>query len=154
MKKERPKFKLITFHPSFVLGGSLIQKTAGEIDGMNAMAWQSLQSKQPMIPSAFVHVRDIADAHIKAVENYQSIDNGMEYILAAPVLGWDNAAKLARDHYPQVKISLEQGPFPLDNWQVDTTPAEKDLGMKWRSAKETIGDLFDQQLALKKQSNL
>lgn len=154
LQREKPKYKLVTFHPSFVLGDSLIQKTAGDIDGMNAMFWQSLSSPQPMIPSAFVHVRDVAEAHLKALENYQALKNGTEYILAAPVLGWDNATELVRDTYPQIEVSLGAGPFPQDDWEVDTTPAEKDLGMKWRSETATIGDLVDQQLALKKQSNL
>lgn len=143
LQKEKPKFKLVTFHPVFVLGDSLIQKSAKDIDGMNAMFWHSLATPKPMIPSAFVHVRDVAEAHLKALDNYQSIENRTEYILSAPVVGWDNASKLVRDRYPQVDVLLEQGPFPLENWQIDTSPAEKDLGMKWRSAQATLGDLIN-----------
>ncbi|CZT19578.1 related to flavonol reductase/cinnamoyl-CoA reductase [Ramularia collo-cygni] len=153
LSRSKPNFKLVTFHPAFVLGDSLIQKHAKDIDGMNAMFWKSLSASQPMIPSAFVHVRDVAEAHVKALENYQVLENGTEYILSAPVFGWDKAAKVVRERYPQIEVSLEKGPFPLDDWRIDASRAEKDLGMKWRSGQAIIGDLVDQQLALKEQSN-
>ena len=37
LQQEKPNSKLNTFHPSSVIGDSLIQKTAKDIDGMNAM---------------------------------------------------------------------------------------------------------------------
>ncbi|MCO6740717.1 hypothetical protein KQH31_31540, partial [Streptomyces sp. CHA15] len=59
-----------------------------------------------------------------------------------------------RDRYPQVPVSLEKGPFPVDDWRIDTSPAENDLGIKWRSGQSVVSDLIEQQLALKEQSNL
>jgi nucleoside-diphosphate-sugar epimerase len=152
--QEEPKFKLITLHPCFVLGDSLIQKTPNDIDGMNALFWASLTSPQPLIPSAFVHVKDVAEAHIKALANHQFLANGTEYILSAPVLGWDNARMIVRDRYPQIAVTLGQGPFPQDDWHVDTSVAEQDLGMQWRLGERILSDTIEQQLALKKQSNL
>lgn len=154
MEQQKPKYKLVTFHPVFVIGDSLIQKTAKDIDGMNAQFWQSLSTPQPQIPSCFVHVRDVAEAHIKALEKYQYLENSTEYLMSAPVLGWDNAAKIVRDRYPQVNVELEKGPFPLDDWQIDTSPAERDLGIRWRSGQTIISDLVEQQLALRDQPNL
>lgn len=149
--REKPKFKLITFHPCFVLGDSLIQKSAEDIDGMNALFWESLSACQPLIPSAFVHVRDVADAHIKALERYQSLSSGTEYILSAPTLGWNNVTRIVRDRYPRIGAALDQGPYLQDDWQIDTSSAEKDLDMQWRSGQAMICDLIDQQLAMKEQ---
>lgn len=108
--KEKPPFKLVTyihlcstqsfghandcysFHPTFVLGDSLIQRTFNELDGMNAQLWTSLPSEELLIPSAFVHVRDVAQAHVAALRNRDLLKTGTGYILSTQPLGWDRVA--------------------------------------------------------------
>jgi nucleoside-diphosphate-sugar epimerase len=66
MKQNKPRFSLITLHPSFVMGPSLIRKSAADIDGINALFWGSLQAKAPQFPTLLTDVRDVADAHLRA----------------------------------------------------------------------------------------
>lgn len=66
MKENKPDFSLVTIHPTFVLGHSLVQKSAADIGGINALFWSTLQAEKPQFPPMVVDVRDVADAHLKA----------------------------------------------------------------------------------------
>lgn len=58
------------------------------------------------------------------------------------------------DHFLEIGVKLEKEGYPVDEWQSETSLAEKDLGMKWRTGRETVCDVTIQQmaLALKEQS--
>ncbi|CAD0028972.1 unnamed protein product [Aureobasidium pullulans] len=79
-KTHKPHYTLVTLHPSFVLGRSLVQHSAEEIDGINAFLWQSLQLETPFFPPAWVHVKDVAEAHLKILE--LDIATGEEFVLS------------------------------------------------------------------------
>lgn len=121
---------------------------------MNSQLWQSLSSEEPLIPSAFVHVRDVAQAHIAALQNFKSLQTGTEYILSTQPFAWDNVAKVVKSEYPQIDVKLKKGPWPQDDWHVDTTPADRDLRIKWRSGEDMVIDVLNQQVSLKRKANL
>jgi nucleoside-diphosphate-sugar epimerase len=144
LKKSNPHYSLITFHPAFVLGDSLIQTSPENIDGINGLFWQSVFSTQPTIPAdAWVHVKDVADAHVKALEN-TSIQSGKEIILSGLRMDWADAVGFINEKYPGLGCKLEP-PFERC-WEVDISTAEEVLGMKWRKPEEIISDVIDQQL--------
>ncbi|KAK4498751.1 hypothetical protein PRZ48_009261 [Zasmidium cellare] len=119
--REKPHFKLIT----------LIQRTFKDLDGMNAQLWQSLQSEEPLVPSAFVHVRDVAQAHVAALRNQDQLQTRTEYTLSAQPFGWDRVTRV-------VKVE----------------PADQDLQIKWCSGEDMVRDVLNQQLALKQKASL
>lgn len=121
---------------------------------MNAQLWQSLCSEEPLIPSAFVHVRDVAQAHIAALQNYKSLQTGTEYILSEKPFAWDKVSEVVRSEYPQLDVKLKRGPWPQDDWHVDTTPADRDLHISWRSGEDMVRDVLNQQLQLRQKANL
>lgn len=144
LAKNKPPYNLTTFHPTFVLGDSLIQESAESIDGINGLFWKSLFLEKPLIPAgAWVHVRDIADAHVKALE--VSTESGKEFVLSGPNFSWENAIKYIKDHYPGLDYKLEP-PFE-GGWVVDTTAADQILKLGWRSQETVIKNVIDQQLA-------
>ncbi|KAL2214859.1 dihydroflavonal-4-reductase [Thermoascus aurantiacus ATCC 26904] len=98
LKKNRPNYILITFHPTFVLGESLVQQSAEDIDGINALFWQSLFSEKPRISTAWVHVQDVADAHVKALE--VPVESGKEFLLSAPTSPGRRPPTLSRPSIP------------------------------------------------------
>jgi nucleoside-diphosphate-sugar epimerase len=59
LRNENPHYNLITLHPGFVMGENLTQQTAEQIRGINALLWMSLMSKQPLLGTGWVHVRDV-----------------------------------------------------------------------------------------------
>ncbi|RFU76046.1 nad dependent epimerase dehydratase [Trichoderma arundinaceum] len=140
--EHKPAFSLATVHPTFVLGPSLIRKTATDIDGINAWFWKSLQSAAPTFPAVIVDVRDVADLCIKAAQ--QDVPNGTELVASGAPTTWKDIAAWARSAYPELDVRLaEDGPIPF---RVDNEV----LGMKWRPLSETLAGLIDQQLALEK----
>lgn len=142
---HKPAFALATVHPTFVLGHSLIRKTPGDIDGINAWFWNSLQSPSAIFPPVIVNVRDVAELCIKAVT--QDVASGTELVASGEPTTWKEIAALVRKEYPELDVKVEDGPAPF---RVDNEV----LGMKWRSLRETLRDLIDQQLALERGLNV
>ncbi|PYH91751.1 dihydroflavonal-4-reductase [Aspergillus ellipticus CBS 707.79] len=129
LSTQTPHYVLLTLHPVFVLGENLLQHTPAEIHGMNKLLWASLNSPKPQIANAWVHVRDVADAHVRAVQN-ESIPTGTEFLLAAPAVDWEEVAGLVRREFPGVGCKLE-GPFE-GGWVVDCGGiTDKELSSKW-----------------------
>jgi len=149
LKKNHPHYNLITFHPVFVLGDSLVQHSAQEISGMNALLWASIFSEKPRLANAWVHVRDVADAHINALGT--EIETGKEFILSRPVVSWEEVGKFVQSHYPTLGCKLDP-PFE-GGWTVDTTAADTILGIQWRSVETIVQDVVNQQLELKASSS-
>ncbi|CAG7988269.1 unnamed protein product [Penicillium salamii] len=145
LKHFQPHYTLITFHPTFVLGDSLIQKNATEIDGINATFWSSLFLEKSALRNAWVHVRDVAMAHVKALS--VSIETGTEFLLSAPPVNWKKAADFIKRTYPELGCKLQ--PPIQSGWEVDTSSADQVLGITWISMEKTIKHVVDQQLAFK-----
>ncbi|KAE8354580.1 hypothetical protein BDV28DRAFT_146949 [Aspergillus coremiiformis] len=149
LQNNKPHYALITFHPAFVLGDSMIQKTAQDIDAINGFFWESLESRKPNIPTAWVHVRDVADAHVKALET--EIESGTEFLLATPVVSWEYVGNYVKSKYPTVHWKLEP---PFGSWTVDVSTADRILRLKWRSQEQIVDDVINQQLALRAKASI
>ncbi|KAJ5819731.1 dihydroflavonal-4-reductase [Penicillium riverlandense] len=145
LKNEKPHYNLITVHPSYVMGESLIQQTAEQLGGVNGMFWMSLQSKLPLFGMAWVHVRDIADAHVKLLQT--DLPTGTEIILCGPVIAWEDVISFVRSKYPDLPVNLEP-PVNPGKWIVNQEIAEKNLGIQWRSMETIVQEVVNQQLAL------
>jgi nucleoside-diphosphate-sugar epimerase len=143
MKENNPQFSLVTLHPSFVLGHSLIQNSAQDIGGINAMFWGMLKADQPMFPPVFVDVRDIADAHLKAA-TVSTQKQTTEFLLSGNEASWDQVVSYITSKFPTVEVNwtppLPGGP------EIDTSRAENVLGMKWHCTEEIFESLISQQL--------
>ncbi|GKT66922.1 NAD dependent epimerase/dehydratase [Colletotrichum tofieldiae] len=151
--KNEPNYSVITLHPSFVFGRNLTQTSADGIDGTNAMLWESFFSEKPSVPMAPVDVRDVALAHLRALNldvNRQS--NVQEFLLSAPEAGgwkWERVVEFVNEKYPDLKIQLK-GPFG-EIPKLEAKRATELLGIKWRNMEDTISSFLDHQLELKSQ---
>lgn len=144
VKQQKPHFSLITIHPSFVLGHSLIQTSAGDIGGINALFWGSLQGDKPQFPPLVVDVKDIADAHVRSIDVPVEQDV-TEFLLSGHSTTWEQVVAFINAKYPEVKVAWTP-PFDAAS-KIDVSRAEKKLGMKWRSVEEIFGSLVEQQLS-------
>ncbi|KAI7218752.1 NAD(P)-binding protein [Hortaea werneckii] len=143
IEKEKPAFSVITIHPVFVLGPTLLERSAKDISGINAWFWGSLGGDSAPFPPALVDVRDVADAHVRAI--HAPVDKPLtEVLIDGQVTAWDTVADLVEKKYPQLSLNWKR-PFPK-GMEVDVTRAETMLGMKWRPIEDTFGDLIKQQL--------
>lgn len=145
LKTNALHFTVASFHPTFVLGDSMIQTSAEDVGGMNALFWSSLGMEKPLIANAWVHVRDVADAHVKALN--ADFESGKEFILSCPALSWDEVISYITENYPQLDGQL-QGPFE-EATPIQTPAADQILNMRWRSARSIIDDVVKQQLAFR-----
>ncbi|PMD29740.1 hypothetical protein L207DRAFT_520639 [Hyaloscypha variabilis F] len=89
------------------------------------MVWQSLFSEKPTAPAAWVHVRDVADAHIKALE--ANIGTGTEILPSGskPASPWEEIVSFVKLNYPGLGWKL-QPPFK-GGWNVDVSKSDQIL---------------------------
>ncbi|EUC40169.1 hypothetical protein COCMIDRAFT_41457 [Bipolaris oryzae ATCC 44560] len=120
VKERKPDYTLITFHPTYVMGHDIAQETAEGLGGINSLLWKSLASEKPLLGTSWIHVQDVADAHVKAL--HANVEHGKEFLLSVP-------------------------PFE-GKWKVDVTGAETVLGLKWRPKELILDEVIGQQLAL------
>jgi nucleoside-diphosphate-sugar epimerase len=151
LRDEKPTYKIITFHPCFVIGESLIQTSLSNMDAINGYLWQSFALKEPLVPSAFVDVKQCAEAHVKVLQALPKLTTGREYVLASPVKGWKSLVKYLKDEFPDVEVNIGCGPFPLkDEWELDSEPARRELGIVWKDVNEIVREMLMQQLEFKR----
>ncbi|KAI9159149.1 NAD dependent epimerase dehydratase [Paramyrothecium foliicola] len=145
--ENQPGFPVLTFHPTFVIGPSLSQKTPGEIDDINKFFLDTVRSGDIVIPSIFVDVRDVAEAFIKGLDS--KVSQWQTFPLSTnPPLSWDDIAIKVQALYPNAGFKLKS-PIPAGPaMQPSTEAAESILGLKWTSQEEMIRGVIDQQLVL------
>lgn len=120
VKEKNPSYTLITLHPTYVMGHDLTQETAEGLGGINSLLWQSLAMEKPLLGTSWVHVQDVADAHIKALQ--VDVEHGKEFLLSGPSFTWEDAIAYIRKKFPSLEVKLVP-PFE-GKWNVDTTGAE------------------------------
>ncbi|KAI4732571.1 NAD(P)-binding protein [Aureobasidium sp. EXF-12298] len=147
LQKEKPSYTVLTFHPSFVLGEDFAQESPEQMRGMMSFLWMSLSFEKPILASAWVHVEDVAKAHVNAITTSTPIASGTEFILSAPPFPWEEAIAHLEETYPFLECKL-QGPFgPI--YELPDLAAENILGIKWTSKEKIMDDVMNQQLSLR-----
>lgn len=95
-----------------------------------------------------VHVQDVAEAHVRALD--ESVADGERFLLAGEKASWSDVAAIVEREYPDCEAKIGSG-LAGDSWAVDTTKAEKELGMKWRSLDVIVKEVMDQQLGFRRE---
>ncbi|KAK8203205.1 3-beta hydroxysteroid dehydrogenase/isomerase family protein [Phyllosticta paracitricarpa] len=146
MAEKKPHFSLASIHPVTILGRNLLQTSPDDVSGTNADLWYSLIGPKQTIPGSFwVHVRDVADLHVKALR--PDLPSGEKFLASAGSLDWDEVRAFVKERYPLVQQGEAEGPRVLP---IDASKAERVLGMKWRNWQEAVTEVVDQQLGLSK----
>ncbi|OGM47810.1 reductase [Aspergillus bombycis] len=143
-KTAKPKYDLVTLHPAFVYGRNLMQTCAdGVKGGSNGALWGFIMAGTPTGFLTAVHVQDVAEAHIRALD--RRIVDGSKYLLAGRSITVPEIARFIQKRYPDAgAVITEDAPSVLN--PVNTAKAEGELGMKWRPFEAILEDVMDQQL--------
>lgn len=142
-----PAFDIITLHPVFVYGRSLVQETADQLSGSCGGLFQSLFSETPSFPQFNgVHVDDVADAHVKVLDD--GVKGFRSYLLAAETRSWGDVRRFLEGRYPGVGFGLKGGDDGV-GYRVDAGRAERELGIVFRGLERMVGDVVDQQFELR-----
>ncbi|KAH8590063.1 hypothetical protein B0O99DRAFT_580635 [Bisporella sp. PMI_857] len=143
--KEKPTFTLISIHPSLVYGHNLIQQSAQELEGStNGFLFSSIMKGPPSdSPLLSVYIGDVADAHIRALD--PSIKSDAKYLVSGQRFTWKDVAAIVEKNFPGVphKVIPDVNPKIA---AVNTSKAEKDLGIKWAAPEKIITEVLKQQL--------
>jgi nucleoside-diphosphate-sugar epimerase len=140
----KPHYALVTLHPAFVFGHNLVQTSAdGTKMGSNRNLWNFIMTGDPAEKITGVHVQDVAEAHIKALD--PKIVDGSKYLLAGPKMTGAEIAPIVKRFYPDsgalVTEDIKGVSIPTD-----TIKAETELRIQWRSVETMVRDMMDQQL--------
>ncbi|RDK37093.1 NAD(P)-binding protein [Aspergillus phoenicis ATCC 13157] len=144
VQEHKPSFDVTTFHPSWVYGRNPVQEPHDNLSGSCGALVLTLLSPERPINGQFlgVHVDDVAAAHVKALG--ESTRGFQSFLLSAPRRSWEEVNAFVRHDYPSVAWRL----IPEDwmNYAVDSSKAEKELGLKFKSMEDQVRDTVDQQL--------
>ena len=111
------------------------------------MLFTSFLSDEPLFaPYRGVHVDDVAEAHIRAL-NLPSTPIS-SYLLSAKARSWEQVLEFVNAKYPEEKFRTK--PKEGDLLIVKTEKAEKDLGFKeWKEMEVQVSDVIEQQIELR-----
>lgn len=110
---EGEGLKLTTINPSLVLGPVM----GGDFSASLEIVTQLMSGKLPAVPRMgfqVVDVRDVAEAHILALENDASI--GQRYLVADAFMWMSELAEILREAFPDHARKIPSGQLP--NWLV------------------------------------
>lgn len=137
----------MTLHPAFVYGHSHTQTRAEDIGSTNGMLFGTIMTGTPSGSITAIHVQDVAEAQIKALDD--SVPDGSRFLLAGPKASWSDVARIVQRDYPSLGAKITES-IPGTSFPVDTSEAEKVLGMKWRPLDQMVKDVVEQQVGLRK----
>ena len=154
------QWKLVVINPSFVMGPSLTQNSNSEsLSFMNDMISGKFRMGVPHLEFSFVDVRDVAKAHVLALENENTEGR---HILAVQTLGVLQVAQLIKNKFGnKYKLPTMQIPkfvLYLIGWMfglnakfinrnvgysvnLNTSKSRNQLGLKYTKLAKTLEDM-------------
>ncbi|HJM23277.1 MAG: NAD-dependent epimerase/dehydratase family protein [Candidatus Thalassarchaeum sp.] len=153
------KPRMVTIHPSVVFGPPMSEiHLRGSLSFLNALVKRKVPLLIP-IQINIVDVRDVAEAHVRALTMGQ---NAGRYLTVSGDMQFSEISRILRKEYPELKTPRFTVPYvialvfgPLFDKRItlswarqhlkrklywDATPAERELGMSWKSARDSVID--------------
>jgi nucleoside-diphosphate-sugar epimerase len=119
-----------------------------------APIWQliagGLMEVPPTTSPVYVDVRDVALAHVRAVEI--PVARNQRYMLNAGHFSFDQVAHLIRQKRLELasNVPSSEGLPPSPHFKTDSSKAERDLGIKFITFEKMILDTVDKLVQLNK----
>ncbi|KAJ0276577.1 hypothetical protein CBS470a_010737 [Colletotrichum nupharicola] len=148
---ENPNFTLSTINPPMIYGPvRLPPKTLAEVNTSNQLLAEVITGKHkgglpPTALPLWVDVRDVALAHVKAMETEQA--SGKRFLITSGFYSNPEMGKIVWDNFPDLREKLpgldamRGAPNPnLKSFGYSTSRAEEILGMKWTKYEMTVVD--------------
>lgn len=137
--------ELVAVNPTFIAGPSLVSALRSTLSAFKAI----IEGTMPALPRqrfGIADVRDVADAHVKAMAVPEAA--GKRYLLLAdgPMLTWRGLAEIIREQLGAAgaRVTLTEAPgddpSPLT---IHNDRAKRELGWQPRPAQTTISETVD-----------
>lgn len=146
--KEKPNFQLATLCPPLVFGPVVHYLNSLEaINTSNARIRDMMQGKMkdklaPTGTFIWVDVRDLAIAHIKAIELPEAA--GKRFFVTAGYMSNKHIANCIGKNFPELRSQLPpddtEGDMPEDVYKYDNSRSREVLGLEFRSLEECVKD--------------
>lgn len=150
-RTAKPQYALVTLHPAFVYGDNLMQTSADGISGgSNEALWGFIMEGAPTGYMTAVHVQDVAEAHIRALD--PKIVDGSKYLLAGKNGTVPEVARFVQKLYPDAGAAITEDAQGITS-PVNTAKAETELGIQWRSFEAMVQDMMAQQLGFRRNAS-
>ncbi|KAM3520576.1 hypothetical protein NHJ13051_006783 [Beauveria bassiana] len=158
-------FDLVSLCPAMVFGPFLPKakpRSIADVNTSNLLVWAvagaaaAAAAVPPTKGPVWVDVRDVADAHVRALEVPEA--GGRRFLLAQGVYCNQELADVARKVLPpayHARIPLgEPGAREAHtHFRVDATETERVLGVSWRGLDDCLRDLVPQLYEIEAQQN-
>ena len=151
--------RMVTIHPSVVFGPSMSKvHHRGSLSFLDALVKRKIPILIP-IQINIVDVRDVAEAHVRALTMGK---DGGRYLTVSGDMQFSGISKAIREEYPEIKTPRLTVPYLIAlyggslfdkritrSWARqhlrrkvywDATPAEEELGMTWKTPRESVVD--------------
>ncbi|KAB8254113.1 hypothetical protein BDV32DRAFT_157328 [Aspergillus pseudonomiae] len=149
MATEKPPFDLVTICPPYVFGpvknatASLVNLNTSSMDVYRLMSPMSKPSHSMPETSvwAWVDVRDVAEAHLKAFEVPEA--GGQRFLVSEGRYSYQRIADILRDRVAEVRDRVPLGKPQSglhDVYDIDASKSENVLGLRYRPLEDSIVD--------------
>ncbi|KAI1764533.1 NAD dependent epimerase/dehydratase [Hypoxylon sp. FL1150] len=152
IKEKKPSFDLVTLCPPMTFGPVVHPvQDVGSLNESNKMLWRIASGEKPL-PVArvpfWIDVRDLAQAHVEAVLRPEV--GGKRYVPASPErFSYAMAAGIIGSNFDWAKDKVAQEVQAIDESHgLDGETAARDLGIEYKSFRETVVDLVTQAASL------
>jgi nucleoside-diphosphate-sugar epimerase len=150
IESEGGDTELVVMNPTFIAGPSLVPSLRSTMSYFKAI----IEGTMPVLPRqrfGVVDVRDVADAHLKAMATPDAA--GKRYLLLAdgPTITWLEMAEILRDHLGAAGAHItltEASGDELPPLAIHNDRAKRELGWQPRPARATIVETADSLLEL------
>ncbi|KAF3142125.1 methylglyoxal reductase (NADPH-dependent) gre2 [Orbilia oligospora] len=142
VKTEKPSFEVAAINPVFVFGPVIHSVKDAEsintsvfllykfIAGLNAKV------EEGVAPKAFVDVRDVADAHIKALQVEEA--KGQRFFNVAGAFTWAEVVEILRKHNKLTKNDYPPTGEKVDSYFFNNTKSKDVLGLNYISLEDSV----------------
>lgn len=147
VEKEKPNFDIATINPPLVYGPVVhYLNSLDSINTSNERIRNMIQGKlkdglSPTGAYLFVDVRDVALAHIKAMEIPAA--GGERFFIVSDYMSNADVAGIIKKNFPNLADKLPEDPksdMPDDVYGFDNSKSKKVLGIEYRGLEESIVD--------------
>lgn len=156
VKTEKPAFDIATINPPLVFGPIVHYLNSLEAINTSNQRMRNIiqgQMKEKIAPSGvflWVDVRDVALAHVKAIEVPEA--GGQRFFVTAGHFSNKEIVDIVRETHPELESKLppkdSPNDFPENIYGIDNSKSLQILGLKYHSFKETVSDTIDSLLAV------
>ena len=156
LKTNKPQFDLVTLCPPMTFGPVVHPVSrVGDLNESNAQLWKIASGEKPLpvtrVPF-WIDVRDLAEAHVEALVRPEA--GNKRFTPASPEhFSYSMAAKVMLEEFDWARGSVsEEEQEVAVSYGLDGVTVTKELGVRYRSFRETVVDLVSQAWEMEKNS--